>query len=270
MDYRILVFFVFLHCSINALPYEEDSRESGDLTVNLGNIIQKLLQDKQPVEKPLELGKRIIIDNPKPEDKDSPKPEDKNSPKPEDKDNPKPEDKDNLKPEDKDVPKLEDKDNPKPEDKDNPKPEDKDIPKPAGYAVTELVIDIPDDTPKGPIVTNFSIAKPLNIASNPIPSLDKDKNTNNSGNDLDKGKETEETDEKEEGTGIKEYFNGIKQGIVNGFNSIVLKRRNSEENHTDDFNTGPFNFFNKIHKKSSDFAQKIHNSIFGGQKEDNF
>ncbi|XP_069356706.1 uncharacterized protein [Maniola hyperantus] len=276
MDYRILIFFVLLHCSINALPYGEEFHESGDFTDNLEDAIQKILQDEQQEEKALEPEKRIIIiDNPKPEDKDNPKPEDN--------------------------------DNPKPGDKNKPKPEDKDGPKPAGYAVTEFIIDIPDDRPKGPIFTNFSIAKPLNIASNQIPSSEKDKNTDNSGND--KERETEETDE-EEGTGkknyisilhvkaeydkndktnkdrietsdfdfgnvphvsgIKEYFKGIKQGIVNGFHSIVHKKRDNEENHSQDVNTGPFSFFNKIQKKGSDFAHKIHTSIFGDQKEDSF
>ncbi|CAH2237175.1 uncharacterized protein LOC120627874 [Pararge aegeria] len=320
MDCRTLVYFVLLHCSINALPYERDSHESGKFTVHFGDDDKHLALDDQAQHNTFELDKHI-----EDEDKEIFLNEEQNQESSLET-NIENEDTETLLDDQEKVKTIDFERNTKDEDEEihfdfdhakdtekivsdqqqkqksldfekNTEDEDNDTfldkqfkkealeyekkvvtdkAKPANYAVTELVIDVPDDRTKGPIIANYSISKPINIASTTVSTagFDKDKNSNegnqntaSSGSD---GNKVVDPDENEDSTGIKEYFNGIKQGIVNGFNSIIHKNSNTEESHTHDGETEPFSFFNKIQRKGSDFAQKIHNHIFGDHKQDHF
>lgn len=319
------MFQVLLHCLINALPYEKDSQEDSkfeevfgdedhsilldeqqqktlDLNKNFNfeDIEEKFLDEKQNHELAIDLVKKIEdeIQEEVPDDQ----PDQKILGFDE---------KINF-----DEGKILVDDQQKQQSLDLGNKVVTDKPKPAKYEVTEFVIDVPDDRTRGPIITNFSIPRPLNIipSSTPTGGSNEDKSSNEEGNantstsknnsnkvgetDEEKGSGKKscisilhvkaEIDDKTDKTnkdkinsgdynfvivphvsGIKEYFKGIKKGIVNGFNSIILRQKNNEDDNNNDSETGPFNFFNKISKKSSDFATKIHNRIFGDQEEGN-
>nr|XP_026501407.1 uncharacterized protein LOC113404666 [Vanessa tameamea] len=148
------------------------------------------------------------------------------------------------------------------------------------YEVTEIVIDIPDNRTKGPIITNYSIARPLNLAPTNITltTFEKENNTIESNNN---NKITANKNDKDDKITdpydnlpfvpkIKEYFLSIKKGIVDGFNSIV--RVNEKSNNVDHVRSyaGPLSFLSKLHKQSSDSAHKFHSTLFGPKFDDIF
>ncbi|CAG4931506.1 unnamed protein product [Colias eurytheme] len=104
------------------------------------------------------------------------------------------------------------------------------------YDVTEIVVDVPNNATLGPIVVNYTIAKPLNLAKTTVTNstesvtkptdtienrtiknyisifhikaeFDKDNNNSNVTNT----------------SGFKDYVIGLKKGIVDGFNSFFAK-----------------------------------------------
>ncbi|XP_047538574.1 uncharacterized protein LOC125072106 [Vanessa atalanta] len=146
------------------------------------------------------------------------------------------------------------------------------------YEVTEIVIDIPDNRTKGPIVTNYSIARPLNLAPTNITLtiFEKENNTvdNNNNNKITANKNdkddkiTDPYDNLPFMPMIKEYFLGIKKGIVDGFNSIVhVNEKSNDVDHVRSYE-GPLSFLSKLHKQSSDSAHKFHSTLFGPKFDD--
>lgn len=137
---------------------------------------------------------------------------------------------------------------------------------PNGYDITELIDDIPDTRTKGPIVLDYTIRKELNTVHQTVttPKIEvgnknKEDNTkNNNKNDKDSDKFLPI---------IKEYFNSLKKGIVDGFNSVIRKR-----NYDYSFDSRPessFFYSDKVDKTFSYFAQKFYNAL-SRRREDVF
>lgn len=137
---------------------------------------------------------------------------------------------------------------------------------PNGYDVTELIDDIPDTRTKGPIVLDYTIRRELNTVLQTVttPKIEvgnknKEDNTkNNNKNDTDSDKFLPI---------IKEYFNSLKKGIVDGFNSVIRKR-----NYDYSFDSRPessFSYNHKVDKTFSYFAQKFYNAL-SRRREDVF
>ncbi|CAH0713402.1 unnamed protein product, partial [Brenthis ino] len=159
----------------------------------------------------------------------------------------------------------------------------------SSYEVTEIVNDIANDRNIGPIHTNFTIQKPLNIASTiKVPVTENDQVTDEEEEkkncitilrvkaEYDNRKDINSINEEDlvfnkvpHISGIKDYLYGIKKGIVSGFNSII-HRSKSKESVDDDEDTGPLSIFDKLHKKSTDVAHKVSSVIFGEKFDDVF
>ncbi|XP_023942012.2 FK506-binding protein 5-like isoform X1 [Bicyclus anynana] len=286
MDYTTFVYFVLLHCSINALPYETDSHESGEITVSFDDDDKHdIFLDEQEQKTIIDNLEKILKEEEIEKLLGEQQKEEKQGKESE----------------------LESEQQKEGKEYDLERKVITDKPRPAKYEVTENVIDVPDDRTRGPIVTNYSITRPLNTPAAPTSTTEvseNDKNNNegdkrpaSGGSDVNKveegsGKknyisilhvkaEIDNTDKHNNDkiessnsdfgsphvSGIKEYFNGIKKGIVNGFNSIINLQHRTEATHAPEEPTGPFGFLNKITRKSSQFAQSIHNHIFGDQED---
>ncbi|XP_045503464.1 uncharacterized protein LOC123700326 [Colias croceus] len=103
------------------------------------------------------------------------------------------------------------------------------------YDVTEIVVDVPNNATLGPIVVNYTIAKPLNLAkttvTNTTESVTKATDIENKTKknyisifhikaEFDKDKDNSNVTNT---SGFKEYVIGLKKGIVDGFNSFFAK-----------------------------------------------
>ncbi|XP_046964412.1 uncharacterized protein LOC124533252 [Vanessa cardui] len=146
------------------------------------------------------------------------------------------------------------------------------------YEVTEIVIDIPDNRTTGPIITNFSIPRPLNLAPTTAPTIQKENNTAQSNNNnmitANKNDKDDKTTDPYDNLSfvpmIKEYLLGIKKGIVDGFNSIVhVNEKSNDVDHVRSY-VGPLSFLSKLHKHSSDSVHKFHSTLFGQKFDDIF
>ncbi|XP_050353698.1 uncharacterized protein LOC126775677 [Nymphalis io] len=152
------------------------------------------------------------------------------------------------------------------------------------YEVTEIVIDIPDNRTRGPIIANYSIARPLNLApttTTTLATFEKENSTieNNNNNKVTTNKNDNDVKITVDPYNnipfvpiIKEYWLGIKKGIVDGFNSIINVNEKSNTNNGDNFHSypGPFSFISKLQKQSTDAAHKFHSTLFGQKFDDVF
>ncbi|XP_023942013.2 uncharacterized protein LOC112048627 isoform X2 [Bicyclus anynana] len=247
MDYTTFVYFVLLHCSINALPYETDSHESGEITVSFDDDDKHdIFLDEQEQKTIIDNLEKILKEEEIEKLLGEQQKEEKQGKESE----------------------LESEQQKEGKEYDLERKVITDKPRPAKYEVTENVIDVPDDRTRGPIVTNYSITRPLNTPAAPTSTTEVSENDkNNNEGDKRPASGGSDVNKVEEGSGIKEYFNGIKKGIVNGFNSIINLQHRTEATHAPEEPTGPFGFLNKITRKSSQFAQSIHNHIFGDQED---
>ncbi|XP_032527022.2 uncharacterized protein LOC116777523 isoform X1 [Danaus plexippus] len=154
----------------------------------------------------------------------------------------------------------------------------------SNYEVTEIVVDIPDNRTVGPIITNYTIPRPLNT----VPIVTETENVINNG---ETERVTISTDHEKEGkknyvsifhvkaefedkteqttqvvdnhhvshvSGFKNYLHTIKQGIIDGVKSIIGRHK---VNYDD--SDGPLGFINKLHKKSTVAAHQFHDVVFG-------
>ncbi|CAK1552408.1 unnamed protein product [Leptosia nina] len=136
------------------------------------------------------------------------------------------------------------------------------------YEVTEIIEDLPNTETLGPIVTNYTIAKPINLATAPSTQA----NTTAVESETKKNYlsifhvKVEYDKEKENKApqffGIKEYIDGLKKGVVSGFNSIIDKFRFKSMTAMPNVVNGNALFINRL-KKVSDFKSREHKRFFG-------
>ncbi|XP_038214830.1 uncharacterized protein LOC119834511 [Zerene cesonia] len=111
----------------------------------------------------------------------------------------------------------------------------------SNYEVTEIVIDVPNNATLGPIIANYTIARPLNLAATPVPATQTTesvtKTTTNVENKTQKsyisifhikaefdknGRENNKVNVTDT-SGFKDYIIGLRKGIVDGFNSFFAR-----------------------------------------------
>lgn len=161
------------------------------------------------------------------------------------------------------------------------------------YEVTEIIYDIPNtENILGPVVTNFTLTRPLNNATNTANLNFTSAINNHSKNDketINKLKKnhisifhvTAEFDNDKQKTspvqnihihkyphfiGFRDYMHGLRKGIESGLNHFMHKDKYINVNVPNAM-AQPVLLFNKFHNKGGDLAASVHRAIFGRQYE---
>lgn len=178
--------------------------------------------------------------------------------------------------------------------------DDPETPRPRSqYEVTENVDDIPNtESPVRPIVSNFTLSIPLNLATNTTANFNVTVTDNQSNNNSENSTESinnlkknsisifhvkaefDDNNNKQEATPVqnihihrypyfgefKDYIHGVRKGIERGLTSFIHKHKHPIVNDPNVM-AGPVFFFNKFRNKASDASANVHRAIFGHKFE---
>ncbi|CAF4804219.1 unnamed protein product [Pieris macdunnoughi] len=135
----------------------------------------------------------------------------------------------------------------------------------AKYEVTEIIEELPNTVTLGPIITNYTISKPLNLATTKATNTTVENETKKNYLSILHVKVEYDKDNLNDKNpnvfSIKDYINGLKKGLVSGFNSIINKFRKKNVNDELPNVTGSVIFINKL-RKSTDVNSREHKSCF--------
>lgn len=161
------------------------------------------------------------------------------------------------------------------------------------YEITENVIDVPNNmTIAGPIITNYTITKPLNaLPNNTTNSIDLNSQTNKENAAINPKKHTfsifhvkaEFEDSKPNHPNIdpngpaqvyhynninlREYLDGIKRGLARGINSLININREYDVKKgvyvPNVIVTSPVKYLQTLQKKGEDVVREYHDVVFG-------
>lgn len=163
------------------------------------------------------------------------------------------------------------------------------------YEVTEIIDDLPNtENVLSPIVTNFTLTKPLNHSTNTSIFNNTDAvdhssinfaNNKETINNLKKNyisifhvkAEFDDNNNKQGPApvqnihihkyphfiGFRDYIHGVRKGIESGLNHFIHKDKYIINTNEPNEMAGSVLFFNKLHNKASDVATNVHRAIFG-------